>query len=91
MTGLNLIGLMVMAAIAGIFHIRARMAGLAFNRPLAAMIQRKIVDRHTGRRPGFFRVAVLTLHPEEAGMDFWLGMALNTLRRRALKHFILMA
>ena len=91
MASLDLIGLMVMAAIAGVFHVCVGMASLAFKRPLVAVIQREIMDRHTGRRPGLFGMAVLALQPEEAGMDFRLGMAFHTQLRRAMKDLIGMA
>ena len=91
MAGLNLIGLMVMAAVTGIFYVRIDMAGLAFDRPLATMVQREIMHRHAGRRPGVYGVAVLALHPKEAGVDFWFGMAFHTQLWRAVKDLIRMA
>lgn len=88
MPGEDLIWAMFMATVTGIFHIRFLMAGLARNRALSAMIEGKCMPAQGCRRPGGFRVTILTLQSKNPSMDFRFCVALITFLRGACKEMI---
>ena len=74
----NAFGLMVVAAITGVFDVVARMAYLTSYFALTAMIQREGVGMKLCRRPCLGSVAILALETEKAGMDARFQMTLAT-------------
>ena len=83
MLGSGFIRLVIVAPIAGVLDVAARVAVLASYFTLFAVIQGKTVLYQQGRRPGLGGVAVLAFQPKEPGVDVWLGMAACTSGGRA--------
>ncbi|OGO33678.1 MAG: hypothetical protein A2W35_07565 [Chloroflexi bacterium RBG_16_57_11] len=74
----DLIGLVFVAAIAGVFDIRNCMAGLTCDLPPLAMVEREGMDLQKSRRPGRVAMALLAFQAEETQVNGWLSMALDT-------------
>ena len=91
MARLDLVRLMIVTAVTGIFHVSAGMTSYTFDGSLITMIEREVVHTHHGRSPGIFGVAVLAFYAKETGMDVRLNMALYAQLRRTSEDFICMA
>jgi len=85
------IRLVLVASKAGVFGIFARMAFLAGNFTLPAMLEREGVLAQGRWRPGHGSMAVLAFQSKETSMDCRLSVALHALCRRALEDLVLMA
>jgi hypothetical protein len=84
----DLIGLVIMAAIAGVFCIAARMAGFAADVSLAPVIERELVCPQVSGEPGLGGMASPACQAEETCVDLWLGMAPRAVAGRAGKGVI---
>jgi hypothetical protein len=73
----DLIWLVLVATVAGVFHIATRVACQAGNLTLLAMIQWKAVQAQQRWAPGLGSVAVLAIQTKEPGMNGWLSVAMD--------------
>lgn len=87
----DLIRLVIVASVAGIFRITVRVANFTIEHTLIPVIQRETVPMEQGGRPGLGSVAQLTLHPEESGVDLRLSVALDACFGCAGKYLVLVA
>jgi hypothetical protein len=75
LSGLTLF--VLVAAIAGVLHVAARVAAATGDLTLPAMIQGEAVHAQESRIPCLGGVAVLAVESKEPGMNSWLSVALN--------------
>jgi hypothetical protein len=73
-------GLVLVAAITGVFGKLRRMAGLAGKRCVGAMVERERMVFKEGGTPGLGGMAVLALQAKETGMNFGFSVAGDTSR-----------
>jgi hypothetical protein len=86
----DLIGLVFVTAIAGVFDIRGSMAGSASDLPAFSVIERKGMDLQKSWRPDRIAMTLLAFLTEEADVNSRLGMALDATRGNALVEAVLM-
>lgn len=88
MAGFDFLRLVLVAAVAGIFHIIGWVAGLAVGGwviLLNAVADRESMLAQAGGRPGLGSVAVLALQAESTGVDLRFSVTLGTFSGRAPK------
>jgi hypothetical protein len=91
MAGYNLVRLVVVAAVTGVFGVLCRVAGLAGNLTSSSVVQWENVLFQRRWRPCLRSMAILTFQPEETGMNGRLGVTLYTDLRGVFKYFVFMA
>jgi hypothetical protein len=91
MAGFNLVRLVVVASVTGVFGVLRRVAGLTGDFAFSTVVQGKNVLFKRRWRPCLSGMAIVTLQPEEAGVNGRLGMTLHTGFRGVFKNFVFMA
>ncbi len=78
MAARNRFSLMIVATIAGVFRIFARVANLTSHLALIAMVQREAVSLQFCRGPRLSGMAILALEPKKSSVDVWFEWGLDT-------------